>query len=145
MASDTFTPVDATGSVLLAAGIGAAAALLGQALGPLVGATWAHRHWLRDQRARTFETFFAALERAEYGTKANDRAVAELADELMNAASALKLYASEPIATLALECAIAFAIAHLGPAETRTDEEHEKFHVTAFVVRSEMRRELGIR
>jgi hypothetical protein len=98
--------------------IGAVAGLLAGAMGPMVSAERAHKHWVRDKRAALCEEYFAALNKTISRAKRphitgfvaavdGDNAAA---GELSDAAGRLELYASTRVGREANGAAEAFML-----------------------------------
>jgi len=100
--------VDETVGALLAAGVGAAAALLGAGLAPVVQSRRAHKQWVRDKRAEQYEYFMALMAEASDGLRASylpngQRTFKQQATwegtfgRLQNAAARVSLYSSSEV------------------------------------------------
>jgi len=154
---------------LLAALVGAVAALAGQALAPVIQSSRAHRQWLRDKRSEVFEQYFALLQQAEaeahfyrsgleasgpqarlyafVAERRRDR-VSSLIEPMLEATARLELYASTGVASEAKQATETF-LAFLEEAESPNTVKRRvdllvQFLSEAGAARQAIRKELRI-
>ncbi|WP_222265639.1 hypothetical protein [Modestobacter marinus] len=142
---------------LLAALVGAGAAVLGQLIGPVVQSRRAHRHWLRDKRTEVYEDFMADAASASghlHSLMGSDRSVRndetykKLMRDLRAGASRIDLYAMAELREAASDVWVNYQLAyyayyHESP-EQQSGEMRQVFVEDVERVRQLIRKELGV-
>jgi hypothetical protein len=107
---------------LLAALVGAGAAVLGQLIGPVVQSRRAHRHWLRDRRTAVYEDFMAVVAAASEhlhslmgfeSPERSDETYNKLMRELVAGASRVELYSTPELQVAASDIWVNYQLAYV--------------------------------